>query len=89
VIDELNEQLTPEQQLKTSNNTVLFGKLGKLDSLGLVNLIVMIEQNIEDEFDIAVTLADEKSMSQKHSPFRTVGHLADYIETLLDEELND
>jgi acyl carrier protein len=47
-------------------------------------LIVAVEQNIEDEFDITIILADERAMSQKHSPFRTVRSLVDYIETLID-----
>ena len=60
-----------------------------MDSLGLVNLIVSVEQNIEDDFDVSITIADERAMSQKHSPFRTVGTLADYIEILLKEKEND
>ena len=88
-IDELNEQLEKKQQLIKSNDTVIFGNNGQLDSLGLVNLLVIIEQNIEDEFDINITIADERAMSQKHSPFRTIESLADYIDMLLKEELND
>jgi acyl carrier protein len=88
-IDELNQNLIQEDQLGKSLETRLFGGNSKLDSLGLVNLIVAVEQNIEDEFDITITLADERSMSQKHSPFRTVGSLVDYIEMLLKEKLND
>ena len=84
-IEEINEQLPLEQQLTQSTKTVLFGKDGKLDSLGLVTLLVLIEQNIEDEFDLSITIADERAMSQKHSPFRTVGILADYIDMLLKE----
>ena len=84
-IDELNEQLPQKQQLTQSTKTVLFGKDGKLDSLGLVTLLVIIEQNIEDEFDECITIADERAMSQKHSPFRTIGTLADYIDMLLRE----
>ncbi|SVA52235.1 uncharacterized protein METZ01_LOCUS105089 [marine metagenome] len=84
-IDELNEQLPQEQQLGQSTKTVLFGKDGKLDSLGLVTLLVIIEQNIEDEFDVSITIADERAMSQKRSPFRTIGTLADYIDMLLRE----
>ena len=72
-----------------SLETKLIGGNNKLDSLGLINLIVALEQNIEDEFDISLTLADERAMSKKHSPFRTIGSLADYIEILLKEELND
>ena len=88
-VKEINEQLPQEQQLAKSTKTVLFGKDGRLDSLGLVNLLVIIEQNIEDEFELNITLADERAMSQKNSPFRTIGSLADYIDMLLKEELND
>ena len=70
-------------------DTTIYGNDSRLDSLGLVNLLVTIEQNIEDEFDASLTLADERAMSQKHSPFRTIGSLADYIDMLLKEELND
>ena len=88
-VKEINEQLPQEQQLGQSTKTVLFGKDGKLDSLGLVTLLVIIEQNIEEEFDVSITIADERAMSQKHSPFRTLGSLVDYIEMLLEEKLND
>ena len=81
-IEEINDQLPQKQKLAQSTSTVLFGKDGKLDSLGLVNLLVIIEQNIEDEFDISITIADERAMSQKHSPFRTIGTLAKYINML-------
>ena len=84
-INEFNERLPNEQQLTKSTKTVLFGNKGKLDSLGLVRLIVIIEQNIEDEFDVSFTIADERAMSHKHNPFRTIGALATYIDMLLKE----
>jgi len=52
-----------------SPDLVLYGGAGKLDSIGLVNLIVATEQRLEDIFEISLTLADEKSMSQRNSPF--------------------
>lgn len=88
-IDELNQQLSEQDRLEKSLETRLFGGNSKLDSLGLINLIVAVEQNIEDEFDISLTLADERAMSQRHSPFRTVGSLVDYISMLFEEESND
>ena len=78
-IDEFNEQLSEGSKIEKSTETTLFGESGKLDSLGLVTLIVSIEQNIEDEFGKSMTIADEKAMSQKHSPFKTIDTLADYI----------
>ena len=88
-IKELNDQFPENQKLDQSKTTVLLGSNGKLDSLGLINLLVTIEQNVEDEFDVNITIADGRAMSQKHSPFTTIGSLANYIEMLLKEELND
>ena len=59
-------------------DAVLFGRDGLLDSMGLVTLIIAVEQAIEDKFDHSVALADEKAMSQQRSPYRSVGSLADY-----------
>ena len=88
-IDSLNAQLPNEEHIEKSNNTALFGSDSKLDSLGLINLVVAVEQNIEDKFDVTITLADERAVSQETSPFKTVGTLSNYIEILLKEELND
>ncbi len=67
-------------------DTPLFGSEGVLDSLGLVSLIVAVEQGIEDRFGMGVTLADEKALSQRHSPYRTVRTLADYAGRALQNE---
>ena len=88
-IDKFNNEYSDEIQLEKSSHTALLGQGSKLDSLGLINLIVAVEQNVEDKFDITITLADERAMSQGISPFRTVGSLADYIEMILEENKND
>ena len=84
-IDEINNQLSTEEQLPKTAESPLFGSSSKLDSIGLVNLIVSIEQRLEEELDLQLTLADEKAMSQKNSPFRTVSTLVEYIIHLIDE----
>ena len=88
-IKEIIESMDVKISLEKGIETTLFGNTGKLNSLGLINLIVSVEQNIEDEFDVILSLANDRALSQKHSPFRTVGSLADYIEMLLEEQLND
>jgi len=87
-IESTNNQREKNLKLDKDPDTVLFGNKGVLDSLGLVNLLVIIEQNIEDGFDVNITIADERAMSQKRSPFRTIGTLADYIDMLLKEIQN-
>lgn len=66
--------------------TLLFGDAGLLDSVGLVSLIVAVEQEIETDLDMSIVLADERAMSQANSPFRTIGALAAYASTLAAEE---
>jgi len=69
---------------KINSDTVLFGNKGILDSMALVSLITDLEEKIEKEFDVPITLADERAMSEKRSPFRTVASLAEYISRLIE-----
>lgn len=64
----------------------LFGGESLLDSMGLVSLIVLIEEEIEDKYNISVVLADEKAMSRRTSPFARVSYLVDYIFEILNQE---
>lgn len=66
--------------------TRLIGREAVLDSMGLVNLIVDLEQGLEEEYDVALVLANERAMSQQHSPFRSVQTLTDYICQVLAEQ---
>ena len=44
VVDELNQLLPPEEQLEKNLDAPVAGDAGKLDSAGLINLIVVTEQ---------------------------------------------
>jgi acyl carrier protein len=59
-------------------DTPLFGAQGILDSMALVDLIVALEQALEAERSVRISLADERALSQQHSPYRTIGTLAEY-----------
>ena len=85
VVDEVNLQQPDNGQLEKSLDTVLFGQNGKLDSLGLVSFVVAAEQNIEEALGVSVSVSDERAMSQRNSPFRTIGTLVDYISQLLTD----
>jgi|TARA_B110000908_G_C10130251_1_gene391847 acyl carrier protein len=66
-------------------NIILMGTDSEIDSLGLVSLIVVIEEAINIEFDVSITLADEKAMSQRISPFKTLDTLSNYVTSLLNK----
>jgi acyl carrier protein len=59
-----------------------------LDSLGLVNLIVATEQIVEEEFGIALYLADEKEMTKNTNPFKTIGTFVDYLSSVMERHTN-
>lgn len=85
VIKEYNESAEKPVDLSKGADTVLFGTGGAMDSLALVTTVVDIEQAVEDEYGKSIMLASPKAMSQKHSPFRTVGSLTAYVKELLAE----
>lgn len=66
--------------LEKAPDTPLFGSASRLDSLGLVNLIVAVEERLHKTLGVSLTLADERAMSRRQSPFRTVSSLAEYID---------
>ena len=84
-IDEFQKFQTNHYKLEKSPEARVFGKNGALDSLGLVAFIVAVEQKLEENLNVQVTLADEKAMSQAHSPFRTLDSLATYATQLLQD----
>lgn len=75
-----------DYELVTSidGNLRLIGDSSPLDSMGLVSLIVEIEESINDHFDVELILASEKAMSARTSPFINLEKLVLFIE----EELN-
>lgn len=79
VIDELNPNFSDDEKIEKSMDAALFGQNGKLDSLGLVELMLQIEQKIYDDLNIPVSLAIENAMSKNENPFKTLGTLHRYI----------
>src|SRR4051812_20326081 len=82
VVEALRESLAQggvELPANVGEDTVLVGKDAVLDSLGVVSLIVEVEQSLDAKHGILVTLANDRAMSQRNSPFRTIGVLTDHV----------
>ena len=84
-LQELNQQRPSKECVEATPETLLYGIDAHLDSLDLVTLIVAAEQKIEDKTGIKISLANEKALSMRHSPFRSVESLSQYAITLLQE----
>lgn len=66
-----------------NDNIKLFGEQGVLDSIGLVSLILAIEENVRDELNLDILLANEKALSQKNSPFKDYKALSNYVASMV------
>lgn len=85
-VDWINDELPKDRQLIKAPETRLLGPQSVLDSMHLVSLIVTTEREIEDAFGAALTLADERALSMKASPFRSIQSLADYVALLMRDD---
>jgi acyl carrier protein len=88
-LQELNQQLPPEAQIEVSPDAILLGSDGRLDSLGLVNLILLIEERMADELGAVISLTDENTLSQPEAVFRDVQTLARHILALTGRGASD
>ena len=88
-VDWVNDELPADRRLVKAPETRLLGPQSVLDSMRLVSLIVTTEREIEEAFGVALTLADERALSMKASPFRSIRALADYIALLIRDARND
>lgn len=82
----LNEEWQNPKLESVGEKTTIYGSEGSIDSLGLVMLIADLEDRLLAEYGKEIVLADEKAMSQRNSPFRTVESLGLYIEQLVGED---
>jgi acyl carrier protein len=83
VIDQMNRDFPEEPTIEKSPTTILSGPGGRLDSLGLVDLVFRIQETVRDEYGIAIAVADENVLSSTESPFRTVESLIAHLDQLL------
>ena len=85
-MDEIRDMIDDEvDNFKKEPSTPLYGQDSVLDSMATVGLIVAIEEKANEKLNKTITLANEKAVSAKNSPFKTVNSLANYIIELINE----
>ena len=87
IVDCFRDSLpSPENTPPVNETTRIFGRDGHFDSMQLVSLLMEVEQRVNERYATAITIADDRAMSQEKSPFRTIGSLADYVDMLVGEQ---
>jgi hypothetical protein len=79
-----NQARDAASQLVVAPDAPIFGPDSSLDSLGLVGLLLDVEEGLQ-AIGCDVVLSDERAVSQKRSPFRNVQSLVAYIGILARE----
>jgi acyl carrier protein len=74
-IASVNELLPAEQTIGGNEDAVLLGRGAQLDSLGFVNFIVALEEELEAELGRGVNMADLLSVQSDADATSTVGDL--------------
>ena len=82
-MDQIIDMIDNSENFQKKPTTALYGKDSALDSMATVGLVIALEEKVNQVFNKSLTLANEKAVSLKNSPFRTVDSLADYIIELL------
>jgi acyl carrier protein len=87
LIANVYKDFVPPEQIPPhiDDETRVFGGDSPLDSAGLVSLVVEIEQQVNEAAGTNIVIADDRAMSQKRSPFRSLGALTDHVHGLLRE----
>jgi acyl carrier protein len=80
VIDEINEGAAEKIPTDNLPAVVLYGDEGVFNSMHLVNFLSLVEEALEDEFDVMISLTSEKAVSQRVSPFSSIRRLIKFIE---------
>jgi acyl carrier protein len=75
------------QRFNVDENTILFGLKSEIDSLSLVSVIVDLETEFYDSFNIEISLTDDRAMTREISPYDNISVLTDYIVELVAEKL--
>ncbi len=64
--------------------SALIGGDSPLDSLALVGLVIEVQESVQSQFGVSLSLADERALAEPVNPFSTVTALAGYVQRLLE-----
>jgi acyl carrier protein len=85
-LNEVNEEQDESERFEVGPNTPLFGPAAEIDSLALVSVIVDVETALNIDYELPISLTDDRAMTREKSPFDDVQSLKEYIVELVAEQ---
>ena len=83
-IKEINNQFE-DVNIENDPEFLLLDSESSIDSVALVNLFISIETLIEETTGKEIIVVKEDSFESEETPFKSVGSLTEYVESLLNE----
>lgn len=87
IIRSLEEVIDPGSNLNFNSESQIFGEGSSIDSMDLVNAIMMVEESMREDLNVDLEVIDEQSIIGEDSPFKTVRSLTEHI--LMKHNTND
>jgi len=81
----VNEELPGRNRIEADDPTPLVGPDSGLDSLRLINLVVHVEDGIERDLNLKVSLTDSPDLFDAGGPLATAGGFIDHVAALIDK----
>ncbi len=79
VLTRLNEDLPAAERIPIDPSTPIMGDGGALDSLGIANFLVAMEEDLERSFGASVALSDQDLLGLFEEPTVTVRSFAAFV----------
>lgn len=76
---EMNRHYNSRIPVELGPQAPLYGRYGNLDSLALVTLLAVVEQDIQDKLGVEIELSESDAPARPDHPFRTVETFVGYI----------
>ncbi|WP_248798069.1 hypothetical protein [Pseudomonas sp. MWU13-2105] len=76
---EVNATRKEKIDLSNVDTLALYGTTGVFDSMQLVSFLAAVEEGLDDELGLEISLTSEKAVSQTISPFSSVTLLIEFI----------
>lgn len=84
VLARMNADLPASERITIDRSTVIMGNGGALDSLGIANFIVGMEEALENSFGASVSLSDQDLDGLFGAPSVTVSAFATFVHNRLN-----
>ena len=81
-IDEINDFLPQDSQITKDDDQLLYGTNGVLDSMGIINFCLMVEEKFAEVFSKEISLIDDSAFSEEMLPIESVRNLKAYLNKL-------